>query len=166
MYKKLFYVISAALLMASFATIGMAENISVKANATEQFTIAVTNLKTAANVDVPPTGPSVGDIHYLNGTLRSENETGPVIGELFITNTVVGLMPGKRYMAMTYHVFTFQNKIDQIVAGGVAENPMIMNETATRAIWGGTGKYFGVRGQLVTTIKADGNYTDVFTILR
>ena len=63
-------------------------------------------------------------------------------------------------------VFTFKNKIDQIVAGGVDESPMMKNETAARAIWGGTGKYFGVRGQLVTTLKADGNYTDVFTILR
>ena len=150
--------------MASFATIGMAENISAKANVTEQFTIEVDNLRLAANVDVPPAGLSVGDIRYLNGTLRSENETGPIIGELFISNTVVRLMPGQRSMAMTNHVFTFKNKIDQIVAGGVAEQPMIMNETATRAIWGGTGKYFGASGQLVTTLKADGNYTDVFTI--
>jgi hypothetical protein len=166
LYKKLFYVISAALLVASFATIGMAENISAKANATEQFTIAITNLKTAMNVDVQPAGLSVGDTRYLNGTLRSENETGPIIGELFISNIVARLMPRQRFMSMTNHVFTFKNKIDQIVAGGVAEQPMIMNETAARAIWGGTGKYFGVRGQLVTTLEADGNYTDVFTILR
>ena len=152
--------------MASFATIGMAESISAKANATEQFTIAVTNLRTAANVDVPPAGPSVGDTHYLNGTLRSENETGPIIGELFMSNTVVRLEPGQHFLGMTYHVFTFKNKIDQIVAGGVAEAPMMKKETAVRAIWGGTGKYSGVRGQLVTTLKADGNYTDVFTILR
>jgi hypothetical protein len=166
LYKKLVYVISAALLMASFATIGMAESISAKANATEQFKIEVDNLRTATNVDVPPAGLSVGDTRYLNGTLRSENETGPIIGELFISKTVARLEPGQRFMAMTYHVFTFNNKIDQIVAGGVDESPMIKNETATRAIWGGTGKYFGVRGQLVTTLKADGNYTDVFTILR
>jgi hypothetical protein len=165
LYKKLFYVISAALLMASFATIGMAENIPAKANATEQFTIAVTNLRSAANVDVPPAGLSVGDIRYLNGTLRSENEKGPIIGELFISNTVVRLMPEQRFMAMTNNVFTFTNKTDQIVVGGMAEQPVIKNETATRAIWGGTGKYFGVRGQLATTLNADGNYTDVFTIL-
>jgi hypothetical protein len=166
LYKKLFYVISAALIMASFATIGMAENISAKANATEQFTIAVTNLKMAANVDAPPAGLSVGDIRYFNGTLRSENETGPIIGELFLSNEVVRLMPGQRFMSLTYQVFTFNNKIDQIVAGGVVEQPPITNETSARAIWGGTGKYFGVRGQLVATLKADGNYTDVFTILR
>lgn len=166
MYKELVYVISAALLMASFATIGMAESISAKANATEQFTIEVDNIRTITNVDVPPAGLSVGDIRYLNGTLRSENETGPIIGELFISKAVVRLEPGQRFMAMTNHIFTFKNKIDQIVAGGVDESPMIMNETAVRAIWGGTGKYFGVRGQLVTTLKADGNYTDVFTILR
>ena len=152
--------------MASFATIGMAESISAKANATEQFTIAVTNLRLAANVDVPPAGLSDGDIRYLNGTLRSENETGPTIGELFISNSVVRVMPGQRFMAMTNNVFTFKNKTDQIVVGGLAEQPELMNETITRAIWGGTGKYFGVRGQLVTTLKTDGNYTDVFTILR
>jgi hypothetical protein len=164
--KKLFYVISAALFMASFTTIGMAENISAKANATEQFTIAVTNLRLATNVDAPPAGLSDGDIRYLNGTLRSENEKGPIIGELFISNTVVRLMPGQRFMAMTNNVFTFINKTDQIVVGGVAEQPMITNETESRAIWGGTGEYFGVRGQVVTTFEADGNYTDVFTILR
>jgi hypothetical protein len=165
LYKKLAYVISAALLMASFATIGMAENISAKANVTEQFTIEVDNLRLAANVDVPPAGLSVGDIRYLNGTLRSENEKGPIIGELFISNAVVRLMPGQRFMAMTNNVFTFTNKTDQIVVGGLAEQPELMNETITRAIWGGTGKYFGVSGQVVTTLKADGNYTDVFTIL-
>jgi hypothetical protein len=68
-------------------------------------------------------------------------------------------------MAMTNNVFTFTNKTDQIVVGGLAEQPELMNETITRAIWGGTGKYFGVSGQVVTTLKADGNYTDVFTIL-
>ena len=166
MYKKLFYVISAAFLVVSFATIGMAENISAKTNTTEQFTIAVTNLKMAANVHATPAGLSVGDIRYLNGTLRSENETGPIVGELFISNAVVRLMPGQRFMAMTNNVFTFKNNSDQIVVGGLAEQPELMNETITRAIWGGTGKYFGVRGQLVTTLKADGNYTDVFTILR
>ena len=152
--------------MASFATVGMAESVSAKANATEQFTIAVTNLKMAINVDVPPAGLSLGDIRYLNGTLRSENETGPIIGELFISNAVVRLMPGQRFMAMTNNVFTFKNKSDQIVVGGVAEQPELMDETIVRPIWGGTGKYFGVRGQMVTTLKADGNYTDVFTILR
>ena len=68
-------------------------------------------------------------------------------------------------MAMTCHVFTFKNKTDQIVAGGVDESPLTMNETAVRAILGSTGKYFGASGQLVTTLKADGNYTGNFTIL-
>jgi ribosomal protein L21E len=166
-FKKLFYVISAALLVVSFGTVfGMAENISAKANATEQFTIAVTNLRLAANVDVPPAGLSDGDMRYRNGTLRSENETGPIIGEVFISNAVVKVMPGQRFMAMTNSVYTFKNKTDLIVVGGFAEEPELTNETNTRAISGGTGKYFGTRGQLVTTNMADGNSTNVITILR
>jgi hypothetical protein len=152
--------------MASFATIVMAEGISAKANATEQFTFVLTNLNPKIIVDVPPAGLSVGDIRYVNGTLRSENEKGPIIGELFMINTVVRLMPGQRFMAMTNNIFTFTNKTDQIVVGGVAELPELVNETESRAIWGGTGKYFGVRGQVVTTVNADGNFTGVFTILR
>jgi hypothetical protein len=73
LYKKLIYVILAALLMVSF---GMAESISAKANATEQFTIAEDNLRTITFIDIPPVGPSLGDVYYFNGTLRSENETG------------------------------------------------------------------------------------------
>jgi hypothetical protein len=190
LYKKWIYVILAALLMVSF---GMAE--SILTNTTEQFTVEEDNLRGITFIDIPPVGPSLGDAFYFNGTLHSENETGPIIGELFGSTTVVRLAPGKAIevdnrprlqrptpyenatdttapeQRLIYMIFAFNNKTDQIVVGGVADylpqdSKMLLNQTAVRPILGGTGKYLGVRGQLVTSRDADGNYTHVFTILR
>ena len=39
-------------------------------------------------------------------------------------------------------------------------------QPVVRAILGGTGKYMGARGQLISTRNADGSYAQVFTLVR
>lgn len=187
MYKKWIYVILAALLMASS---GMAESILTTSNTAEQFTVYHENNTKRTFIDNPPAGPSVGDVYYFNATLHTGNETGPIVGELFGIQTVVRYEPSKiitGYENMTgttaqeqrllYEGFSFLNKTDidkrdQIIVGSVWDNSnvqsptMDINETVVKAILGGTGKYLGVRGQVVATHNADGGFTFVFTILR
>jgi len=176
LYKKLFYVISAALLMISFGTFfGMAENISAKANATTQFTVFTDRSAETTYVDIPPTGKSLGDAYYFNGILRSENATSePIVGEQFGSTTVVSMSHLKTTgleQRLINIIFTFNNETDQIVVGSVSNYPvqgntLEINQTIVHPILGGSGKYFGVRGQETSTHNADGSYTNVFTILR
>lgn len=187
MYKKWIYVTLAALLMVSF---GMAESILTPPNTPEQFTVYHENNTKRTFIDNPPAGPSVGDVYYFNATLRTGNETGPIVGEMFGIQTVVRYEPSKiitdyenatgtmaQEQRLLYECFSFVNntdidKRDQIIVGSVWDNSnvqsptMDINETVVKAILGGTGKYLGVRGQVVATHNADGGFTFIFTILR
>ncbi len=176
MYKRSFYAISAALLIVLlFGIAGTAENLPTKSNSTMQLTVFTdpSAAKTTTYVDIPPTGKSLGDAYYFNGTLRSANAIdGPIIGELFGSTTTVRMSPTKTTgpeQRLAYLIFTF-NKTDQIIVGSVSdypaqENTLGKNESVVRPILGGTGKYIGVRGQEVSTRNADNSYTHIFTML-
>jgi hypothetical protein len=71
----------------------------------------------------------------------------------------------------TFLSFTFSDRQDQIIALGVADYSPAAGEfeadkPRARAVLGGTGKYMGARGQLMSTRNADGSYTQVFTLLK
>jgi len=177
LYKRLSYVISAALLMISFGVNGMAEDLSIESNATMQLTVFTdpSVAETITSVDIPPAGKSIGDAYYFNGTLRSIDATeGPIVGELFGSTTVVRLSPSEatgQEQRLAYLIFTFNNRTDQIIVGSVSdypvqENTLEKNESVVRPILGGTGKYIGVHGQEVSTRNADDSYIHVFTMLR
>ncbi len=187
MYKKWIYVVLTAILMASA---GMAESILTTSNTSEQFTVYHENNTKRTYIDNPPVGPSVGDVYLFNATLHTGSETGPIIGEMFGIQTVVRYEPSKiitGYENLTgttsqeerllNECFSFLNKTDidkrdQIIVGSVWDNSnaqsptMDINETVVKAILGGTGKYLGVRGEVVATHNADGGFTFDFTILR
>ena len=60
---------------------------------------------------------------------------------------------------------------DQIVVFGITDYSPTAGEFAAgqpvvRPVLGGTGKYMGARGQLISTRNADGLYTQVFTLLK
>jgi len=42
----------------------------------------------------------------------------------------------------------------------------IAGQAHVRAILGGTGKFMGARGQLISTRNTDGSYKQVFTLLK
>jgi hypothetical protein len=187
LHKKWIFVILAALIIASS---GMAERILTTSNTVEEFTVYHENNTKRTFIDNPPAGPSVGDVYYFNATLHTGNETGPVVGEMWGIETVVRYEPSKiitsyenatgttaQEQRLLYEGFSFLNKTDiderdQIIVGSVWDNSnaqsptMDINETVVKAILGGTGKYLGVRGQVVATHNADGGFTFVFTILR
>jgi hypothetical protein len=60
---------------------------------------------------------------------------------------------------------------DQIIVLGAVDYPPTTAEfksdqPVVRAILGGTGRYMGARGQLTSTRKKDGSYTQAFTLLK
>jgi hypothetical protein len=97
-----------------------------------------------------------------------------VIGEVFGSKTLSKVAteanPDVEKRA-TLLFFTFADRQDQIIALGVHDYSPTAGEfsagkSVTRAILGGTGRYMGARGQLMSTRNADGTYTQVFTLLK
>jgi hypothetical protein len=150
----------------------LAVNASSNTSATEQI-IFYQDPPNLTAVDVPPLDKSHGDAYYFNASLRSEKD-GPVIGELFGIKTVdklSSLRTTGSEQRLTSLIFTFNNKTDQIVVAGVVDYPaqegqFMLNEPVVRAVLGGTGKFMGVRGQVVSTRNNDSSYNHVFTLLR
>jgi hypothetical protein len=150
----------------------LAVNASSNTSTTEQI-IFYQDPPNLTAVDVPPLDKSHGDAYYFNASLRSEKD-GPVIGELFGIKTVdklSSLRTTGSEQRLTSLIFTFNNKTDQIVVAGVVDYPaqegqFMLNEPVVRAVLGGTGKFMGVRGQVVSTRNNDSSYNHVFTLLR
>ena len=138
----------------------------------ENFTVYEDTPKMSP-LDLGAPGNSLGDIYHFSAPLHSERG-GPVTGEVIGSKTLVKVAtdanPNLERRA-TLLFFTFADRKDQIIAFGVADYTPSAPEfdagqPAVRAILGGTGKYMGVRGQVISTRNADGSYTQVFTLLK
>jgi len=128
---------------------------------------------TLTHLDLGPPGNSPGDVYHFFAPLHS-GPGGPVTGEVFGTKTLVKLAtdanPNLEQRA-TLLSFTFGNRQDQILVLGIVDYSPTgaefnAGQPVVRAILGGTGKYMGARGQLISTRNADGSYTQVFTLLK
>jgi hypothetical protein len=123
-------------------------------------------------LDLGAPGNSPGDAYYFSAPLHS-SPGGPVIGEVFGSKTLVKPTTANPNLEQraTLLIFDFGNRQDQIVVMGVLDYPPTAGEfnagqPGVRAILGGTGKYMGARGQLISNRNADGSYKQVFTLLK
>lgn len=140
---------------------------------TETFTIYQDAPMLTPPLDLGPPGNSPGDAYYFSAALHS-SPGGPVTGEVFGSKTlmkVAGLANPNSEKRATLLFFTFSGGQDQIIALGTVDYPPTTAEfdpdqPVVRPILGGTGKYIGARGQLTSTRKKDGSYTQVFTLLK
>ena len=139
---------------------------------TETFTVYEDAPK-MSQLDLGAPGNSLGDVYHFVAPLHS-SPGGPVTGELIGSKTLVKVPteanPNLERRA-TLMFFSFADRKDQIIAFGVADYSPSKPEfepdhSAVRAVLGGTGKYMGARGQVTSTRKADGSYTQVFTLLK
>ena len=128
---------------------------------------------TLTPLDLGPPGNSPGDAYYFSAPLYS-SPGGRLIGEVFGSKTLIKLAaqanPNSEKRA-TLLFFTFAGGQDQIIVLGAADYPPTTAEFSSdqpvvRGILGGTGRYMGARGQLTSTRKKDGSYTQVFTLLK
>src|SRR5436305_5840866 len=124
-------------------------------------------------LDLGEPGNSPGDVFHFFAPLHS-SPGGPVTGEVFGSKTLVKLAteanPNLEQRA-TLLSFTFGDRQDQIIVLGVVDYTPTgaefnAGQHVVRAISGGTGKYMGGRGQLISTRNADGSYKQVFTLLK
>ena len=117
-------------------------------------------------IDLGTPGPSVGDVRtyyipltqkgkpagYLTGTLTTVAVDKPAVGMELRTSNLV---------------FVIGRDADQIVVGGVAAYaqtaPSVATRSAvTRPVIGGSGRFAGARGWVVSTHFADNTWTHVF----
>src|SRR6266566_3140528 len=128
---------------------------------TETFTV-YEDAPTLKLLDLGPPGNSPGDVYHFFAPLRSK-PGGPVTGEVFGSKTLVKLATDANpelEKRATLLFFTFADRQDQIIALGVHDYSPTTAEfnagkSVARAILGGTGRYMGARGQLISTRNAD-----------
>jgi uncharacterized protein involved in tellurium resistance len=104
----------------------------------------------------------------FEGVLRRKsggNKVGILIGQQQVFDVDLKINDEEE-MRMRTLVFRL-NSGDQIIAQGLSiyragENKFKPGKMFTIAVIGGTGKYIGVRGQLVTLLRADGTYRHKF----
>ena len=99
-----------------------------------------------------PTGAAFG---LLTGNISAihplQQENNPEEARL---RTLIFTLPGGQMIAQGNSIYP---------RGAVEINP---NTPVVIAVTGGTGKYIGARGQVVTTRNADGTYIHKFTLLK
>jgi hypothetical protein len=98
------------------------------------------------------------------------NAKGAVAGTFHASVLTVGETPGD-LRETRLRTVVFNLKDGQINASGVAVYPtdnayLAVNRPVRIAVVGGTGKYIGARGQMVTTRRDDGSYRHVLTLLK
>jgi hypothetical protein len=117
-------------------------------------------------VDLGPTGKSPGDLYVYTGTVHRGAKQ---IGRIYGSNTSV-VVEGRRETVSGQLSFRLGSG-DEIVVGGLAEYPsdensgFVVGKQFTRAVFGGTGRYAGARGTLMSTRLPSGNYKQVFRLL-
>ena len=119
-------------------------------------------------IDLGTPGPSVGDVrtYYLPLT---QPKSGKPIG--YLTGTLTTVAVGRPAVGMELRtsnlVFVIGRASDQIVVGGVAAYAeaapaVAVRSVVTRPVIGGSGKYAGARGWVLTTHYADNTWTHEF----
>lgn len=111
-------------------------------------------------------GNSVGDVRIWHFSGRTESGE-PVVMEYIMTTTRIDDSAGIE-SRVTLGLFSFtEDYIDQVLIQGVGlypskESTFKPNSSLTRAIIGGTGKFRGARGEVVSTHLVDGTWQHEF----
>lgn len=111
-------------------------------------------------LDLGRHGKSSGDLYVFDATLL-DKDGGRAIGTLHGTQTSIRLEQGAETVQ---GVLTFEfGHGNAVVVGGLSQYPhkgtgTIVNREFVRAVLGGTGKYAGAAGTLVSKRRPDGNY--------
>lgn len=122
-------------------------------------------------IDIGTPGPSVGDLrtYYIPLTQpKSTKQIGYLTGSL--TTVAVDRPTVGSELRTANLVFVIGHAADQIVVGGVAAYdqaaPTVATKSAvTRPVIGGSGKYAGARGWVVSTHFEDNTWTHVFHLM-
>jgi hypothetical protein len=117
-------------------------------------------------LDLGPHGKSRGDAYVFDATLL-HGLGGRAIGSLRGTQTSIKLEQGAETVQ---GILTFEfGQGNTIIVGGLSQFPLrgtgtIINKPFARAVLGGTGKYAGAAGVLISKRRPDGNYEQEFRL--
>lgn len=153
--------LAAALMLAgasstSYAAERTVTTINVYHQAVSPISVSGSGIGTVRTFFIPMAvnGKAAND-QYLSGTLTTfaENVSGGL--ELRGSNLT----------------FVFGNEADQLVVGGISLYPpaastLAANSRTVRPVLGGSGKYSGARGQVISTNMGERGWTHVFKITR
>jgi hypothetical protein len=159
-----------ALLVMALAAVGVFAPGIARTSSTKVITVAhgAVTTQNSQYVDLGAPGPSVGDIrtYYIPLT---DPKSGKSVGFLTGALTTVAVERPAAGMELRTSdlVFVVGKMADQIVVGGVAayaqSAPTVATTSVvTRPVVGGSGKYAGARGWVVSTHFADNTWTHVF----
>lgn len=144
MLKKMCGLAAAGVVVASFG-------LTPLANAAEAQPNLVWNLSSPERtmVDLPPTGPSIGDITVTNGNI-AKAPGRKAIGFYTTNQTTVRVnIPGGREIREVDLSLSAPGGVIYATALIRANSGTPPTQSQTFAIVGGTGKYSGVSGQLI-----------------
>lgn len=161
--------LAVALCAVGVVSSGVAPAIAAESPVKATTTIVITN-DIPTTVTRPSTSPDspVGTEYFHEAVVR--NAKGAVIGSFHATVLTVDVTPGD-VVETRLRTVVFNLKDGQIVATGVADYPtretyLVKKGSARIAIVGGTGKYLGALGQMVTERRDDGSYRHVLTLVK
>jgi hypothetical protein len=128
--------------------------------------ILTSKAKPLTTLDFGPKGKSPGDEYVFSADVLSPNG-GKVIGRIRGTQTSIKLEHGFETVEgmITYELGTG----NQIVIGGLSAYPLTSTglakgKTFVRPVLGGSGKYAGAHGEVMSKQLPDGRYDQVFKL--
>ena len=119
-------------------------------------------------VDLDPVGPSIGDIVTFRAPVTrrgSAKDVGLMTGSL--RNVGIDVPRAGSVMREVNLVFVLDGGRDELVVGGAAEYPataptLAQRTRTVRPLIGGSGRYAGARGDVVTVHRADDTWSHTF----
>jgi len=138
------------------------------AAAEQTFTI-LQDMPALTHVDVGADGASHGDIMAFEAPFTAEDGTTGVMHGMIIT-VAIPIGDAGQYIDRIAQIVVDFGQTDTLVIGGSAAYPnaeaeMVPDAPALRAVLGGTGRFMGARGEVLTTRHDAGHYEHRFTLM-
>jgi hypothetical protein len=153
-------------LVAAFVLVG----VSPASHAAER-TVSTINVYHQAVSPISVTGTGVGTIRTFFIPMAVN---GKAANDQYLTGTLTTLaenVTGGLELRASNLTFVFGSEADQLVVGGISLYPpaastLAADSRTVRPVLGGSGKYSGARGQVISTNMGDRGWTHVFKITR
>ena len=151
--------------VAALALVGL---VAVPASADQTFSI-LQELPAITHVDIGAEGSSHGDVMAFEAEFTADDGTsGEMHGVIITVSIPIG--ENELFLDRIAQIVVNFGNTDTLVIAGTAAYPNGQAEMApdsphVRAVIGGTGRFIGARGQMVTTRRDAGHYEHTFTLV-
>ena len=155
-------------LLASIVSIGLVSAVAVAPASAAEKPVTVRVYHEAVN-PIAVSGTGIGTVRTFFIPIAVN---GKAADGQYLTGTLTTLdtaMPGGQELRSSNLTYVFGAEKDQMVVGGVSLYPaagptIAAGQTTVRPVIGGSGKYSGARGQVVSTNMGANGWTHVFKV--